>query len=167
MSIMRLRFTASDFYDSSGRLVANCGPGALAAIADMSLKELMRGIPDFKKTGRLSPDRMKSELTRLGLNWKPYGEEWPSHGLVLIAWMGRCAGDPQLRIAYDNINGGKHWIAVSDGGRLVFDPFATNKGWLAIRDWKRHVLPELTGHRDLEWPICRVNEAISVEARNG
>ena len=160
----KIQFRAADFYDADGHLVANCGPGALAAIAGMPLKELMLGIPDFKETAGLSLDRMKSELTRLGLEWEPCGNDWPSHGLVIIAWMERCYDDQQLprHTKYTNTNQRRHWIAVSNGGQSVFDPFATNRGWLTQREWKRSVLPKLTGHHDFEFPMCRVQQAISV-----
>ncbi len=160
-----IRFSEADFYDSKNRLVANCGPGALAAIAGMSLKDLMRDIPDFHETGGLTFERMKAELTRLGMRWRLHGDEWPPHGVAIIGWMERDRSGPQIcrHTKFTNANRRRHWVAVS--GRMIFDPFAANKGWLPENEWKRSVLPRLTGHRDFEWPICRIDEALWVEAR--
>ena len=159
-----IRFTEADFYDS-GQLVANCGPGALAAIAGMSLKDLMRNIPDFQEMGGLTFERMQAELTRLGLTWKLHHDEWPPHGVAIIAWMVRDLSGPQLsrHTKFANGHNTQHWVAVS--GRLIFDPFAANRGWLSEHEWKRSVLSRLTGHRDFEFPICRISQSISVEMR--
>ena len=161
-----IKFSDADFYDN-GRLIANCGPGALAAIAGLHLRDLMRDIPDFQETGGLSFERMQSELSRIGLKWRLHTDELPSHGVAILAWMERDTDGEQIprHTKYTHANQ-RHWIASADGGRLVFDPFAANSGWLPLNQWKQRVLSALTGYCDFEFPICRIAKSLSIEGAN-
>lgn len=141
------RFSADDADKAYEAWGANCGPTALAAIAGLTLDEVRPYMGDFEAKHYTNPTLMWAALCSIGKPWYQIGRSWPRHGLVRIQWEGPWtdAGvPPQARYRYT------HWIgaAITEDQRIgVFDINCIDNGtgWTALDDWKRLVVPALTG----------------------
>lgn len=142
------RFTFDDAERAWKEWGANCGPGALAAVAGLSLDEIRPRMGDFERKGYTNPKLMFECLNGLGLRWsaiKP--PDWPNFGLVRVQWEGPWTepGVP-IRARYRYT----HWVA---GARLngnigVFDINCINNGsgWVAFEEWESVIVPHLVKH---------------------
>ena len=138
---------ALECYEESG---ANCGPNALAFALQMSLRKVIRYIPDFLDRRYTSPTMMEIALAALGrkvqkisirseqLHWM----ELLFHervALVRIQWGGPWIkdGKPQKWAARQT-----HWIVTWIDGfdRLVFD---VNGGINRFENWRYEIVPAL------------------------
>lgn len=123
----------------------NCGPGAIAAIAGMTLDQVRPLMGDFERKHYTNPTLMWQTLDRLGRPWRKVGREWPRHGLVRIQWEGPWTEpDANPRWAYRHT----HWIAsvISDQrGHGIFDINMTGNGtgWGLREHWEAVIVPLL------------------------
>lgn len=146
---------------------ANCGPGALAAIFNMTLDEVRPHLGDFESKGYTNPTLMFAALDSLGIaKWNcrmaskvlgPVG--WPKHGLARIQWEGPWTrpGVP-ARVAYRHT----HWVAARryepTDSMAIFDINAIGMGgWIAEKIWSDSLVPWLLKHcepkADGKWHI--------------
>lgn len=141
----RLRFTAEDADAAHEEWGCNCGPGALAAILDITLAEVRPLMGDFERRGYTNPTLMFDALNKSGRRWKRLGSgsafNWPGYGLARIQWHGPWTepGVP-ARVAYRNT----HWVGAQAGRNSmgVFDINAVNSGgWVDVNDWAGILVP--------------------------
>lgn len=142
------RFTHADSNRAHDEWGANCGPGALAVVAGLSLDDLRPHLGEFEQKGYTNPTLMFDCLKRLNLQWsrtKP--ADWPTFGLVRIQWEGSWMepGVP-LRARYRYT----HWVAGArrNGSIGVFDINCMNNGtgWVSLEEWSRVIAPFLIEH---------------------
>jgi hypothetical protein len=147
VTIPRTRFSIADSARAWNEWGANCGPGAIAAIAGMTLDELRPHMGDFERKGYTNLTLMWEVLDRLGLKWRkimrPGPDGYPKHGLARIQWEGpwTAPGVP-ARAAYRHT----HWIATitrSAGDIGIFDinALSNGSGWCSLQDWARSLVP--------------------------
>ena len=158
---------AQDARDSVG---ANCGPGALAAVAGISPLAAAKVIPDFLRRHYTTEVMLGIALARLGIRftWRDcllrgaYAM-WPCHALVRIAF-----GDPdEDRMV---LLSKSHWIACrrsSGGATEIFDINAIGSGgWIAFEEWAGHLVPWLAGTvLEIEDPRWVTVETLDLEGR--
>ena len=143
---MTTRFTAEDAERAHADWGANCGPGALAAIMNMTLEEVRPHIPGFELKHYTNPTMMNAALRSIGRPWRKVGACWPNYGLVRVQWEGPWTepGVPmKARYRYT------HWIGswfTLERGHGVFDIncIGNGTGWAARADWERVIVPHLT-----------------------
>lgn len=141
-----VRFTEADAERAFQEWGCNCGPGALAAIMNMTLDEVRPHIPGFASKRYTSPTMMYAALHNIGRPWIDVqrDELWPSHGLVRIQfegpWMKPGVPIP-ARYRYT------HWIGaqILVGQVGVFDINCINNGngWVSLEDWTSDIAPHL------------------------
>lgn len=133
---------ANRAYDEWG---CNCGPGALAAIMDMTLDAVRPHLPGFDQKRYTNPSMMNDALRSIGRPWRKIGKDWPFYGLARVQWEGpwTAPGVP-MRARYRHT----HWIGVNHdhtGIRGIFDINAMNNGtgWVSFSDWGNSLVPWL------------------------
>lgn len=151
-----LRFTEADADRAFEEWGANCGPGAIAAIAGLTLDELRPSMGDFESKRYTNPTLMWEVLNRLGLKWRlakrPLGKgfnlDFPMFGLARVQWCGPWTerGVPP-RAAYRYT----HWIGAQwceqRNGFGIFDINAMNSGgWVSFSDWATVIVPHILKH---------------------
>jgi hypothetical protein len=128
-------------YDDWG---ANCGPGALAAIMDMTLDAVRPHLIGFDQKRYTNPTMMFDALRSLKAVFevtKP-GRIWPDNGLARVQWDGPWT-EPSVpaRVAYRHT----HWVATHWNGTNygIFDINATanGSGWCSMADWCGTIAP--------------------------
>ena len=160
------RFTLEDAdraYDEWG---ANCGPGALAAIMDMTLDEvkpIMQAV-GFEECHYTNPSMMNAALRLIGRPWRKIGANWPDYGLVRVQWEGPWTqpGVPMAaRYRYT------HWVGSFQGknSRGVFDINCMNNGtgWCSLDDWARVMAPFLSANHLRATGGWHVTHGVEVE----
>lgn len=169
MTALRPRFSVTDQERAHAEWGANCGPGAIAAIAGLTLDELRPHMGDFERKGYTNPTLMFEVLNRLGMSWRRQRPPltWPEWGLARIQWHGpwTAPGVPP-RVAYRH----SHWVAARSraGSVGIFDINALNNGtgWCSLRDWGETLVPwllsEVEPKADGLWSLTHV---IEVSAR--
>jgi hypothetical protein len=142
------RFTFADGERAYEDWGANCGPGALALVAGLTLDELRPHLGDFESKRYTNPRLMFDCLKRLGLRWsmrKPI--DWPEFGLVRVQWEGPWT-EPGVPIVARYRH--THWVAGArrNGDIGVFDINCINNGsgWVSLADWSATVAPYLIKH---------------------
>jgi hypothetical protein len=165
--LMPTRFTAEDAGRAYDEWTANCGPGAVAAIMDMSLDEVR---PFFAAAGfdakrYTNPTMMNDILRAIGRPWRKIGREWPRWGLVRVQWEGPWTepGVP-MRVRYRHT----HWIGAAQGkhSRGIFDinMISNGTGWASQHDWETLLVPWLLGEVSPgNYGTWHVTHAIEVE----
>lgn len=126
---------------------ANCGPGALAAIAGKTLDEIRPHMGDFESKRYTNPTLMFAALDSAGLRWwrRPQPLTWPTWGLARIQWTGPwTAPNVPPRVAYRHT----HWVGAArrtDGSVGIFDinAMANGTGWSSLADWQEILVPWL------------------------
>lgn len=148
--ITKPRFTADDAELAFCEWGANCGPGAIAAICDLTLDELRPHLGDFESKRYTNPTLMWQVLRSLGVAFSYRGgnlgrENWPRYGLARIQWTGPWTwpGVPP-RAAYRHT----HWVgsAIDPArGVGVFDinALGNGSGWSSLEDWSGLLVPWL------------------------
>lgn len=169
MTSLLPRFQRAEFESAFEAWGANCGPGAIAAIAGLTLDELRPFLGDFETKRYTNPTLMFETLDRLGLRWRRVRAplDWPDFGLARIQWHGpwTAPGVP-AKAAYRQT----HWVgAARRQGRIgVFDVNAlgNGSGWASLDDWRAMIVPwilrECVPRANGEWSITH---AIEVEPR--
>ena len=115
---------------------ANCGPGALAAIAGRPLSAVRALFPHYPRTAYANPTHLKAALTAAGLSWGLTGTRMPSRGLAFLQIGGPwCAPGVPIGAAYRKT----HWVAVDRG--LVYDANAPE--WLTPADWEADIMARI------------------------
>lgn len=157
------RFTFEDANRAYEDWGANCGPGALAAIMDMTLDEVRPHMGDFEDKHYTNPMLMNAALRSIGRQWKKICAIWPNYGLVRVQWEGpwTSPGVP-MRARYRYT----HWIGAHTSERNgigIFDINCMNNGtgWCSIDDWSRYIAPVLAGQyprADGKWHITHAIE---------
>lgn len=164
---MKPRFTADDAqraYDAWG---SNCGPGALAAIAGLTLEEVRPHLQGFDAKRYTNPTMMFGALDSIGRPWSKVATPitWPCWGLVRVQWHGPWMrpGVP-MRARYRHT----HWVGAcsSPGTIAVFDinAIGNGSGWCSLKDWGEILVPwllkECVPRADGDWTLTH---AIEVE----
>ena len=147
MSKFRLHFTEQDAIRAFDEWGSNCGPGAIAAIAGLSLDELRPHLGDFEKKKYTNPLLMYQILRSLNLKTsmrKP--PQWTTFGLVRVQWEGPWM-DPGVPIAARYRH--THWVGAATVNERVgvFHINCMNSGgWVSLDDWSRVIAPYLIEH---------------------
>jgi hypothetical protein len=127
---------------------ANCGPGAIAAIMNLSLDKVRPLMGDFERKHYTNPTLMWEVLNRIGRPWRKIGRAWPEFGLARIQWEGPwTAPGAHPKAAYRHT----HWVASwkhAERGHGIFDINMTGNGsgWAKIEDWERDLVPLIVQH---------------------
>lgn len=124
---------------------ANCGPGAIAAIAGLTLDELRPHMGDFEMKHYTNPTLMWQVLRSLGIGYKVNRlGHWPNYGLARIQWHGpwtEPGANP--RWAYRQT----HWVGARRDGSMAVEVFDINAmqvgGWISLDVWRTRVVPWL------------------------
>lgn len=162
------RFTLADADRASDEWGANCGPGALAAIMDMTLDEIkpVMFAVGFEARRYTNPSMMNAALRMIGRPWRKIGASWPDYGLVRVQWEGPWTqpGAPMAaRYRYT------HWVGSFQGRSAcgVFDINCMNNGtgWCSLDDWSRVIAPFLAANHPRATGGWRVTHGIEVERR--
>lgn len=143
---------------------SNCGPGAIAAIAGLTLDELRPHLGDFEQKRYTNPTLMWAVLRRLGLQWSLSrgGPTWPVYGLARVQWEGPWTrpGVP-MAARYRRT----HWVGsrFGDEGQQVFDiNCICVGGWVSLEEWSGMVVPwllrEFGPKADGAWHLTHVVE---------
>jgi hypothetical protein len=164
---MTTQITPDLAYKAHDEWGANCGPGALAAIMNMTLDAVRPHLKDFDKKHYTNPTMMYAALNSIGAKWrliKPL-KSWPRHGLVRVQWEGPWTkpGVP-MGARYRHT----HWVAASkryaEDNIAVFDINAINNGtgWISLVDWCEQLAPwlmkEIVPKSNGRWHITHVIE---------
>lgn len=139
------RFTLDDAHLAADMWGANCGPGAIAAICQMTLHELRPHMGDFEQKRYTNPTLMFQVLRRLPIRFHETApNQWPKYGLVRVQWEGpwtRPGVNPRAAYRYT------HWVGAhrQDDGRVdIFDINAMSVGgWVTERVWSDQLVPWL------------------------
>lgn len=141
------KFTTQDADAAYEQWGCNCGPGALAAILDLTLDEVHAHIRGFDEKKYTSPTMMLDALKSLNANFKRIGTDWPSYGLVRIQWHGPWmdVGVP-IPARYRQT----HWIGtcLREDDRGVFDINCMNNGsgWVSFWNWICVIVPHISAN---------------------
>ena len=162
------RFTAADAdaaYDEWG---CNCGPGALAAIAGLTLDDVRPHMNGFDGKGYTNPTMMFEALSSVGVGWMKIQPVWPDYGLCRLQWEGPWTepGVP-MRVRYRYT----HWVGVrarSPGDVGIFDINCINNGsgWCALADWERVIVPAITAQYKRASGKWHITHSIAVRPKN-
>ena len=146
-------FTLADADRAHDEWGCNCGPGALAAMAGLTLDEVRPHMGDFERKHYTNPTLMFAalgSLSRAGIlfGWQQNASrlvrDWPRCGLARIQWEGpwTLPGVP-LRARYRYT----HWVGCRHGRASIgiFDINCINNGtgWVSLEDWRAAVVPSL------------------------
>lgn len=147
-----LRFDEADAQRAYDEWGANCGPGAIAAVLDLTLDEVRPHLVGFSSKQYTNPTMMWAALNALGASWRLVGKDhpipghrsWPKYGLARVQWEGPWTrpGVPP-RVAY----GHTHWIGVNARNPSNIGIFDINcisaGGWISQADWASILVPWL------------------------
>lgn len=166
-------FTMDDAERANEAWGCNCGPTALAEIADLSLDEV-RPLFGSDWPGYTNPTAMRKALDASALRYSWDGlrkgvstMQWPRFGLARIQWEGPWV-DPKVPAGarYQQT----HWVGVAPtdafDGRAIWDVNAMvftkeRSGWVSLADWERVIVPAITREirrADGKWHITHVAE---------
>lgn len=157
------KFTAADQDQAYASWGCNCGPGALAAILEITLDDARALLPGFDAKKYTNPTMMTDALKQSGRWWSRRPEPtWPRYGLVRVQWEGpwtRPGVPMRARYRYT------HWVGAAHSGDEVgvFDIncIANGTGWAALDDWTGIIVPHLTSgypRADGKWHITHALE---------
>ena len=129
---------------------ANCGPSSIAAVCNLSLKDVRGHMGDFETKRYTNPKLMWSVLRSNGVRFHYRGghlghDNWPDFGLARIQWEGPWSRDGvPMKARYRHT----HWIgvnAMNRNGIGIFDCNATvnGTGWTSLEFWKSMLVPEI------------------------
>jgi hypothetical protein len=165
LELDKVAFTEADAHRAYDEWGANCGPGALAAIAGLTLDQVRPLMGDFETKHYTNPTLMYECMNRAGLKWKAAKDKtaWPRWGLVRVQWEGPWTkeGVP-MRVRYRHT----HWVGARTGacGIEVFDINAmTCDGWIPLAVWRDNLVPWIIEHcvppkADGKWHLTHVLE---------
>ena len=153
-----LRFSAKDARRAHETKGCNCGPGALAALAGVSLEEAIALLPGFERNGRATkPEMLRAALDKLSIQYTEI-DGWPNCGFVLLGWLGPCEDGTG---GYHNV---AHWIAVSGNSIFDFNAALWGRGrkrwygredqfWCSREEWDREIRPAVMVGMYGDWRI--------------
>jgi len=173
------RFTKQEADRAHDEWGANCGPGALAAILDMTLDEVRPHMGDFERKRYTNPTLMIEALRSIGAKWRTniLGSKfkgavctfvgWPRYGLARIQWEGPWTnpGVP-MRVRYRYT----HWVGVATRDRDdvgIFDINCMNNGtgWVGVDGWTKTIVPYLTAQYPDASGKWHITHSIEVQRR--
>jgi hypothetical protein len=114
---------------------ATCGPNALAAALNLSLREVKEGVVD-PFPGYMNPTQMAAALNYFGVESsveKNLHTQELRNGIGYIQWDGPWVRDSYRLARYRHT----HWIACRNG--WVFDPDSLKFGWYTSKAWRNEV----------------------------
>lgn len=152
------RFTLDEAQRAGDEWGFNCGPAAIAAIANLTLEELRPRLCGFEAKGYTNPTLMWQILEGLGIRFRSRGIAdnvpvlaWPRFGLARVQWEGpwTAPGVP-MRVRYRHT----HWVAAVSDPRDWTTPgweepriFDVNcmcvGGWIPLSEWAGSLVPWL------------------------
>src|SRR5882672_1621758 len=103
----------SDLEQAADEWNANCGPGALAAILDLSLAETKPLLRRFEHCGCMNITDVLNALTAAQRTFTSRLKARPAYGLIFIQWGGHSHKPARAQYRFT------HWIAVD--GESIFD----------------------------------------------
>lgn len=121
---------------------ANCGPGALAAVLNLSLDAVRPHLQDFDRKRYTNPLMMYGALKSLGVQWKKGNGNWPRLGLNRVQWEGPwTAPNVPIKARYRHT----HWVGSRHvNGVEIFDINAICVGgWIPLDEWTDRLVPWL------------------------
>lgn len=149
MRAMRPRFNLEDANRAFEEWGMNCGPGAIAAIAHLTLDEVRPHLGPFESKRYTNPTLMHTILHALHnighiRSWAKAKKDWPNYGLVRIQWEGPwMAPEVSVAVSYRHT----HWVGAArdDRGVGVFDIncIKNGSGWVSLDDWTGMLVPWL------------------------
>lgn len=159
---METKFTLEDFNRANEVWKCNCGPGALAAMMNLTLDEVRPHMNDFESKGYTDPRCMRNALRSLRAEscqvklWNHDGprREFPTYGLCRVQWEGpwtESDAPPTQRLRYSHWIGAMRAVAVRTERDIgIFDVNALNNGsgWCSLADWANHLAPYLAKNHD-------------------
>ena len=131
----KLRFTLQEADRAFKNWAANCGPNALAAGLNLSLREVRKAVIDTFN-GWMNPTQMTNALKYFGIDFaveKNLQTKELRSGIGYIQWDGEWVRSSFRQARYKHT----HWIA-SRGG-WVFDDNASTFGWLSEQAWRADI----------------------------
>jgi hypothetical protein len=131
----KLRFTPEESAHALKAWNANCGPNALAAALDLSLREVKKGVVD-PFPGYMNPTQMAAALSYFSVKFaaeKNLHTKELRDGIGYIQWDGAWVRSSYRQARYRHT----HWIACHDG--WVFDPGSQRFGWHTADAWRKEV----------------------------
>lgn len=151
LQIPPLRFDASgaqSLFDTYGPNCGPCGPGAIAAIAGVTLEDAIDAVgPKWLHLKGTTEVMLTQALDRLGQRWTQTSPTHPVFGLTRIQWDGPWLRDTDPFEKYRH----SHWVGIarSDHTHLVFDINAISAGgWISFVEWDAHLRPWLLGRTE-------------------
>jgi hypothetical protein len=162
MTRVTTRFTHADANRAYDEWGCNCGPGALAAVLDITLDQARPLIPGFDAKRYTSPSMMNAALRAFGRSWRKIGAQWPEYGLARIQWEGPWTEPGVPMVARYRHT---HWVGAQRGRADIgiFDINCMNNGtgWVSLSDWAGYVAPwlsALTKHATGKWHLTHAIE---------
>lgn len=126
---------------------ANCGPGALATVIQISLDDVRPHMGDFEQKRYTNPTMMNNALRSIGRPWRKIGAQWPKWGLARIQWEGPWT-QPGVPMAARYRH--THWVvsAISETTHGIFDinALGNGSGWCSLEDWSDEIVPWILRH---------------------
>jgi hypothetical protein len=163
-------FTLEDAQRAAQAWGANCGPGAIAAVLQLTLDEVRPHLHDFERKRYTNPALMYFALRSLGVVWHVHmgHVDWPVYGLARVQWEGPWL-EPGVPIGARYRR--THWVGTRSrhDRREIFDiNCMCVGGWVSLDEWSAVVVPwllrELVPGANGRWHLTH---AIEVEARLG
>lgn len=140
---MPLKYDCNDLRKARDAWGANCGPGAIAAMAGCTLEDVRPLLmPKFARLKGTTEMMMREALIGLGVAYDEGGSTFPDYGIVRVQWDGPWIGaeDPYERYRHS------HWVGChqSPKGLQIFDFNALSVGgWLPFEEWRDQLVPWL------------------------
>jgi hypothetical protein len=171
-----VKFSPEDAIRAHFEWGANCGPGAVAAIAGLSLSEIRPYFGDFEEKPYTNPTRMWQVLRNLGLQWecRKVGDsplDWPMFGLARIQWEGPWM-EPSVPAGARYAR--THWVAAQameglPGKFWIFDiNCIAIGGWVPSWVWVDRVVPwVLREHCPRASGRWHITHAVEIQKANG
>ena len=156
-----LKFNASDQQRSFNLFGANCGPGAIAAICDLTPFEVLSHMLDFDRLRATTEIMLQDALTSIGVEWRRCAPPNLTYGILRVQWNGpwMFSPDPYEKMRHS------HWIgwASDKETNYVFDINAIGAGgWIPYVEWSDTLVPLLVQNHEPEcdglWHFCDAYE---------
>lgn len=154
-------FTPTDMDDANIAWLANCGPGALAALLGVQVMEVRPRFPHFPEKARTNLTQMQEAMGRSRRETPAPPVELAPAGpfprieraaMVQIQWTGRWTSPAaNARYAWADMLKNSHWTAARmtpAHGLWVYDvnfniDGPVSGGWMPVAAWERNIAPSM------------------------